>query len=149
LIEVPDISSSYKEGFITDIKEVDAIPAGLNEDIIKLISSKKNKPEWLLNFRLKAYEKWKTMAEPHWAYFDYEPIDYQKLVYYSAPSSVSKKHPKKIEDVDPELIHAYNKLGIPLEEQKVLSNISMDVVWDSDNTKGRIVKTWNYFLFYF
>jgi Fe-S cluster assembly protein SufB len=119
----------YKWGFVTDI-ESEAIPPGLNEDVIRLISAKKNEPEFMLEWRLKAYRHWLTMSEPDWAQVHYPPIDYQSIVYYSAPKS-RKDAPKSLDEVDPELLRTYEKLGIPLEEQKLLAGVAVDAVFDS------------------
>src|SRR3989344_2780567 len=121
-------SQEYKYGFITDIEE-DSIPAGLNEEVIRLISIKKNEPEWMLEWRLKAYRLWLTMQEPKWANIKYGPIDYQKIVYYSAPKK--KPNLKDLSEVDPEIRKTFEKLGIPLEEQKLLSGVAVDAVFDS------------------
>ena len=120
--------SSYKYGFVTEI-ETDAIPKGLNESVIEAISAKKNEPEWMLDFRIKAYRHWKTLQEPHLPELVYEPIDYQDMCYYSAP----KKKPKlnDISEVDPALLETFDRLGIPLSEQKLLANVAIDVVFDS------------------
>ena len=124
--------SEYKWGFVTDIEEERA-PKGLNEDIIRLISSKKNEPEFMLAWRLKAFRHWvsleKAQAEPKWANIHYEPIDYQNITYYSAP----KKKPSltDLNEVDPEILRTYEKLGIPLGEQKRLSGVAVDAVFDS------------------
>ncbi|GIW46807.1 MAG: Fe-S cluster assembly protein SufB [Deltaproteobacteria bacterium] len=118
----------YKYGFVTPIEE-EIAPRGLNEDIIRFISAKKNEPEWLLEWRLKAYRHWLTMKEPRWANIHYPPIDYQSISYYAAPKQ--KKRPKSIEDIDPELRATYEKLGIPLEEQKMLAGVAVDAVFDS------------------
>ncbi|HWH78000.1 MAG TPA: Fe-S cluster assembly protein SufB [Candidatus Binatus sp.] len=123
----------YQYGFITDIEE-DTIPAGLNEGIIRLISAKKNEPEFMLEWRLKAFRYWekleKSQAEPKWANVHYPPIDYQSLRYYSAPKSKSDG-PKGLEEVDPELVATYEKLGIPLKEQERLAGVAVDAVFDS------------------
>jgi Fe-S cluster assembly protein SufB len=119
----------YKYGFVSDI-EADTIPAGLNEDIVRMISEKKREPEWLLEWRLKAYRHWLKMTEPTWANVHYPPIDYQAQTYYSAPKS-QKDGPQRLEDVDPELIKTYEKLGIPLQEQKLLAGVAVDAVFDS------------------
>jgi Fe-S cluster assembly protein SufB len=116
----------YKYGFVTQIEE-EIAPRGLNEDIIRLISAKKNEPEWLLEWRLKAYRHWCTMKEPRWQNVHYEPIDYQGISYYAAP----KTKPKSLEEVDPELLKTYERLGIPLEEQKMLAGVAVDAVFDS------------------
>ncbi len=118
----------YKYGFFTDI-DADSVPAGLNEDIIRIISAKKEEPEWMLEWRLRAYRRWLEMKEPTWAFVDYPPIDYQKIVYYSAPKSAAG--PKSLEEVDPEILKTYEKLGIPLHEQKMLQGIAVDAVFDS------------------
>ena len=123
-------TSEYKYGFTTNI-ESDRIPKGLNEDIIRIISGKKNEPEWMLEWRLKAFETWKKMTEPEWAHVDYKKVDYQDVTYYSAP----KKKPKlnSLDEVDPELLETFKKLGISLTEQKRLTGVqvAMDVVMDS------------------
>ncbi|MDX1564266.1 MAG: Fe-S cluster assembly protein SufB [Phycisphaeraceae bacterium] len=120
----------YKYGFVTEI-ESDTVPPGLNEDVVRMISAKKEEPQWLLEWRLKAYHHWLTMAEPSWSFlpYGYGPIDYQAISYYSAP----KKKPKleSLEQVDPKLLETYKKLGIPLEEQKRLANVAVDAVFDS------------------
>ncbi|MFT5352039.1 MAG: Fe-S cluster assembly protein SufB [Gammaproteobacteria bacterium] len=108
----------------------DTIAPGLNEDVIAFISNKKNEPEWLLEWRLKAYRQWLTMAEPIWAHVDYEPIDYQSISYYSAPKS-KNDGPKSLDEVDPKLLETYAKLGIPLHEQKMLAGVAVDAVFDS------------------
>ena len=122
-------TQEYKWGFVTDI-EADAIPRGLNEDIIRLISSKKREPEWMLEWRLKAYRHWLTMKEPTWANVHYPPIDYQSIIYYAAPKS-KKDAPKSLDEVDPELLKTYEKLGIPLKEQELLAGVAVDAVFDS------------------
>jgi Fe-S cluster assembly protein SufB len=122
-------SSEYKYGFVTEI-EADTVPPGLNEDVIRLISAKKREPEWLLEWRLKAFRHWLTMTEPTWANIKYPPIDYQAIVYYSAPKQ-RKDGPKSLDEVDPELLRTYEKLGIPLEEQKALAGVAVDAVFDS------------------
>ena len=126
---VEESGDKYKYGFVTDI-DADKDTCGLNEDIIRLISAKKEEPEWLLDFRLKAFAHWKTLNEPQWAKLSYEKIDYQSLSYYSAPKQ--KKAPKSLDEVDPELLKTYDKLGIPLKEQEVLSGVvAVDAVFDS------------------
>ena len=122
-------SQEYQYGFVTDIEQ-DTIPPGLDENVIRFISHKKNEPEWLLNWRLKAFKHWQKMDEPKWAKVDYPKIDYQSISYYSAPKDKSDG-PKSLDEVDPELIDTYNKLGIPLEEQKMLSGVAVDAVFDS------------------
>lgn len=123
--------SDYKYGFTTDI-ETDIIPIGLNEDVVRLISKKKNEPEWMLEFRLKAFRHWLTMKIPDWAHLNLPEIDYQSISYYAAPR---KNAPKSMDEVDPELIKTFNKLGIPLEEQMALSGIAVDAVMDSVSVK--------------
>jgi Fe-S cluster assembly protein SufB len=118
----------YKYGFVTEI-DADAAPKGLNEDIIRLISSKKREPEWMLEWRLKAFRHWQTMEEPHWANVTYPAIDYQDIIYYSAPKQ--RKQPKSLDEVDPELLKTYEKLGIPLTERKLLAGVAVDAVFDS------------------
>jgi Fe-S cluster assembly protein SufB len=118
----------YEWGFVTDI-EADQAPPGLNEDIIRLISSKKGEPAWLLEWRLRAYRRWLEMPEPEWSTVHHPPIDYQSIVYYSAPKQA--KPPKSLEEVDPELLRTYEKLGIPLLEQKRLAGVAVDAVFDS------------------
>ncbi len=119
----------YKHGFVTDIEQESA-PKGLNEDIIRFISDKKEEPEWLLEWRLKAYRHWLTMAEPTWAKVDFPPIDYQDAYYFSAPKLDSDK-PKSLDEVDPKLLETYEKLGIPLQEQEMLAGVAVDAVFDS------------------
>ena len=119
---------AYKYGFVTDI-EAETAPKGLNEDVIRFISAKKGEPDWLLDFRLKAYRHWLTLTEPRWAKVDYPPIDYQDIYYYSAPKSA--KEPKTLDDVDPELLKTYNKLGVPLQERAMLAGVAVDAVFDS------------------
>jgi Fe-S cluster assembly protein SufB len=126
---VEDLTQSeYKWGFVTDI-DADEAPKGLNEDIVRFISAKKNEPEWMTEWRLKAFRKWLEMNEPKWPKVDYPPVDFQDIKYYSAP----KKKPEleSMDEVDPELIKTFEKLGIPLEEQKRLAGVAVDVVFDS------------------
>lgn len=123
------IDKEYKHGFYTDI-ESDTIPPGLNEDTIRLISAKKREPDFLLEWRLKAYRQWKTMKEPTWSNVRYPPIDFQGITYYSAPKSY-KDGPQSLDEVDPKLLETYDKLGIPLEEQKMLAGVAVDAVFDS------------------
>ena len=126
---IDESGDKYKYGFVTDIA-ADTAPKGLNADIIRLISAKKGEPEWLLDWRLKAFEFWQTMTEPTWAKLAYDKIDYQDLYYYSAP--VQKAAPKSLDEVDPELLDTYAKLGIPLKEQEVLAGVvAVDAVFDS------------------
>lgn len=122
------ISQDYKHGFVTDI-ESDTIAPGLNEDVIRLISAKKNEPAFMLAWRLKAYQRWLTMREPHWSSARYPAIDYQSLSYYSAPKL--KNRPKSLDEVDPKLLQTYEKLGIPLREQEMLAGVAIDAVFDS------------------
>ncbi|KYJ87293.1 Fe-S cluster assembly protein SufB [Sulfurovum riftiae] len=126
------VSGEYKLGFEIDI-ETDVVPPGLNEDTIRFISKKKEEPEWMLELRLKALKKWLTMEEPHWAHLDYEPIDYQSISYYAAP----KQGIDSLDEVDPKILAAYEKLGIPLEEQKQLAGVkvAVDAVVDSVSVK--------------
>lgn len=122
--------SQEKYGFTTDIEQ-DQAPKGLNEDIIKLISSKKNEPEWMLEFRMKAFERWLKMTEPDWAHVSYPPIDFQDIRYYSAPKKKEKKGPDSLDELDPELLKTFEKLGIPVTEQKRLAGVAVDAVFDS------------------
>ena len=131
-------SNDYKYGFVTDI-ETDIIPTGLNEDIIRHISEKKKEPEWLLEFRLKAYAYWKTLEMPHWAHLNIPDIDYQAISYYAAPKT--KEAPKSLDEVDPELRKTFDKLGISLEEQMKLSGIAVDAVMDSVSVKTTFRET--------
>lgn len=126
------VGSEYKYGFYTDI-EMDTAPMGLNEDIVRFISAKKNEPEWMLDYRLKAYKHWLTLTEPNWAHVKYPAIDYQKIIYYAAPSSTPKY--QSLDEVDPELLATFKKLGISLEEQKMLTGVAVDVVMDSVSVK--------------
>lgn len=118
----------YKWGFVTEI-EAETIPRGLNEDVIRMISEKKNEPGWLLEWRLKAYRHWLTMKEPRWPNVTYDQIDYQNIIYYSAPKQ--KSGPKSLDEVDPELLKTYEKLGIPLHEREILAGVAVDAVFDS------------------
>jgi Fe-S cluster assembly protein SufB len=122
------VNKEYKYGFVTDI-DADVAPKGLNEDIIRLISAKKEEPEWLLEWRLKAFRGWRKMTEPHWANVRYEPIDYQDMSYYAAPKT--KAPLGSLDDVDPKLRETYEKLGIPLSEQKLLAGVAVDAIFDS------------------
>jgi Fe-S cluster assembly protein SufB len=146
MMAVPDpiqelAQSEYKYGFVTEI-ESETIPKGLNEDVVRLISSKKKEPEWLLEWRLKAYRHWLTMKVPRWANLRYPEIDFQDLSYYSAPKT--KEAPKSLDEIDPELLATYEKLGIPLLEQERLSGIAVDAVFDSVSVattfKGKLEK---------
>ena len=122
------VSDTYHYGFETQIS-AETAPKGLNEDIIRFISAKKKEPEWLLEFRLKAYRHWLTMKEPTWAKVSYPPIDYQDIYYYAAPTSATT--PKSLDEVDPELLKTYDKLGVPLHEREVLAGVAVDAVFDS------------------
>lgn len=122
------VNQPYKHGFVTDI-ESDVAPKGLNEDIIRLISAKKDEPEWLLSFRLKAYEKWLTMTEPEWQNVHYPKIDFQDISYYSAPKP--KKKLASMDEVDPELLRTFEKLGVPMHERAALAGVAVDVIFDS------------------
>ena len=136
---IKDVTTSeYKYGFVTNI-ETDIVPKGLNEDIIRTISAKKNEPEWLLELRINAFNYWKTLKMPQWAHLDIPPIDYQDIIYYAAP----KQKPKvtSFDDVDPELKKTFDKLGIPLEEQKHLTGMAIDAVMDSVSVKTTFKET--------
>ncbi len=132
--QVEDLGGKYKYGFVTEI-ETDTAPPGLTPDTIRFISAKKDEPEWMLAWRLAAFERWQAMTEPTWAKVGYPPIDFQAATYYAAPKK--KEGPKSLDEVDPELLHTYEKLGIPLEEQKVLAGVegapkvAVDAVFDS------------------
>ncbi len=123
------VDQEYKYGFVTDI-EADAIPRGLNEEVVRTISARKNEPPFMLEWRLRAYRHWLTMKEPAWHNVHYPPIDYQNIIYYAAPKS-GKDGPKSLDEVDPELLRTYEKLGISLQEQEVLSGVAVDAVFDS------------------
>jgi Fe-S cluster assembly protein SufB len=123
------IGREYRHGFYT-LLETDTVPPGLNEDIIRLISAKKNEPDFMLEWRLKAYRHWLTMKEPEWANVHHPAINYQDIVYYSAPKS-DKSGPRSLDDVDPELLRTYERLGIPLKEQAMLAGVAVDAVFDS------------------
>ena len=123
------IRKEYAAGFHTDI-ESDTLPPGLNEDVIRTISARKNEPEWLLEWRLEAYRDWLDMSEPSWAHVNYPPVAFNAISYFSSPKSM-KDRPKSLDEVDPQLIETYNKLGIPLHEQAALAGVAVDVVFDS------------------
>src|SRR5438552_10904300 len=125
----------YKYGFVTDI-ESDKAPKGLSEDIVRFISTKKNEPEWMLAWRLDAYRRWLTMREPRWARVSYGPIDYQNLYYYSAPKK--KEGPKSLDEIDPEILKTYEKLGIPLREVAVLEGVAKPEGEDGGNGYGGV-----------
>jgi Fe-S cluster assembly protein SufB len=126
-------NKDYEYGFVTDIR-TDFIPKGLNETVVRLISSKKKEPEWLLDFRLKAFRYWLSLEIPTWAHLQIPPIDYQEIIYYAAPKTKTDG-PKSLEEVDPELLKTFDKLGIPLHEQKMLSGMAIDAVMDSVSVK--------------
>ncbi|NNC23326.1 Fe-S cluster assembly protein SufB [Salinisphaera sp. USBA-960] len=134
-VETLVADSGYAAGFVTDLEQ-ETVPPGLNEDVIRFISNKKSEPQWMLDWRLEAYRQWQTMSHPTWPHVHHEPIDYQKISYYSAPKSAEDK-PDSLEDVDPKLLETYEKLGIPLKEQEVLAgvkgseNVAVDAVFDS------------------
>ncbi len=130
--------SDYKYGFVSDI-EIEEFPKGLNEDIIRKISARKNEPDWLLEFRLKAYRKWTTMKEPDWAHLNYEKPDYQDIIYLAIPKK--QKELKSLDEVDPELLDTFNKLGISLDEQKALAGVAVDAVIDSISVKTTFTET--------
>jgi len=123
------VSQKYDAGFYTDIDQ-DSLPPGLSREVIETISKKKNEPVWLLDWRLNAYDQFLKLAEPKWAHLEYKPIDYQDISYYSAPKTDAEK-PKSLDEVDPKILETYKKLGIPLEEQKMLAGVAVDVVFDS------------------
>ena len=131
-------SSDYKYGFTTDI-DTETIGKGLSEETVRLISEKKGEPEWLLQFRREAYRHWLTLEQPDWALLKIPPIDYQDIIYYAAPKK--KEGPKSLDEVDPELLRTFEKLGIPLEEQKMLSGIAVDAVMDSVSVKTTFRET--------
>ncbi len=122
------VNRPYPHGFVTDI-ESDVAPKGLNEDTIRLISARKNEPAWLLEFRLKAYEQWLKMAEPKWANVHYPPIDLQAISYYAAPKP--RKKLASMDEVDPELLRTFEKLGVPMNERAKLAGVAVDVIFDS------------------
>src|SRR5690606_9401782 len=123
------LKGEYKYGFVTEI-ETEEFPLGLSEDIVRLISAKKEEPEWMLEFRLKAYRRWREMPYPKWAHIEYEAIDFQKIYHYAAPK---KKMPQSnsLDEVDPALLSTFDRLGIPLAEQKRLTGVAVDAVFDS------------------
>ena len=130
--------SEYKYGFVTEI-ETETIPKGLNEDVVRIISGKKGEPEWMLEFRLKAFRHWQTMEMPEWAHLQIPPIDYQDIIYYAAPKQ--KATLNSLDEVDPILKETFDKLGIPLEEQKMLSGVAVDAVMDSTSVKTTFRET--------
>ncbi len=123
------VKRDYKYGFVTDL-ETESVDPGLNEDVVRLISAKKGEPEWLLEWRLKSLRHWQTLAEPQWPKVDYPPVDFQQIVYYSAPKQ-PKDAPKSLDEVDPKLLETYEKLGIPLRERERLAGVAVDAVFDS------------------
>ena len=123
------VAGKYRHGFVTDI-ESDTVPPGLDEDVVRLISRKKDEPQFLLDWRLKAFRHWQTMTEPNWAYVKYPPIDFQSISYFSAPKQ-NKDGPKSLAEVDPKLLETYEKLGIPLHERARLAGVAVDAVFDS------------------
>ena len=133
MIDEAVVNQDYKYGFVTDV-DADTIPRGLNEDIVRIISAKKNEPQWLLDWRLKAYRQWVKMEKkegaPKWANVHYPPINYQDIIYYAAPKDMADR-PKSLDEVDPEVLKTYEKLGIPLKEQEMLVGVAVDAVFDS------------------
>jgi len=123
------VNRRYEHGFVTDI-ETESLPPGLDEGVVRAISARKNEPEWLLEWRLQAYRQWLEMKEPEWAHVHFPKIDYQEVSYYSAPKSMEDR-PKSLDEIDPELLAVYDKLGIPLQEQMALAGIAVDAVFDS------------------
>lgn len=123
------IGREYEEGFVTDVEE-DRLPPGLNEDVVRALSAKKNEPDWMLAWRLEAYRQWLKMEEPRWAHVKYGPIDYQAISYYAAPKA-KKDAPKSLDEVDPKLLETFEKLGIPLHERERLAGVAVDAVFDS------------------
>jgi len=132
------VKREYKEGFVTDI-ESDTIAPGLDEDTIRIISAKKNEPEFMLEYRLKAFRRWQKMPEPGWAHIDYPKIDFQDISYYSAPKEIPQL--ESLDQVDPKLLETYERLGIPLEEQKMLANVAVDAVFDSVSVRTTFRET--------
>ena len=130
------LSQEYKLGFSVDV-ESETVPPGLNVDVIHFISAKKAEPKWMTDLRIKAFHKWETQVEPHWSHLHYKPINYQSISYFSAP----KKAPNSLDEVDPKIMEAYKKLGVPLEEQKLLQGIAVDAVFDSVSVKTTYSET--------
>ncbi|MCZ6726452.1 MAG: Fe-S cluster assembly protein SufB [Acidobacteria bacterium] len=124
-----EVAQEYKWGFVTDIEQ-ETLPPGLDEGVVRFISAKKDEPEWMLEWRLKAYRHWLTLEEPHWPNVTYPEIDYQAMIYWAAPKKAGDG-PQSLDDIDPEILATYNKLGIPLEEQKMLAGVAVDAVFDS------------------
>ena len=131
-------TGEYKYGFYSDI-EMDRIPKGLSEEVVRIISAKKNEPQWLLDFRLKSYRHWLTMKMPTWPNLKIAPINYQEIIFYAAPKE--RKNPGSIDDIDPELKRTFDKLGIPLQEQKHLAGVAVDAVIDSVSVKTTFKET--------
>ncbi len=123
------LEREYSAGFVTPI-EMETVPKGLNEDVVRLISAKKNEPEFMLDWRLKAFRRWQAMAHPRWAHVQFPPIDYQDIHYYAAPK-LAKDRPMSLDEVDPELLRTYEKLGVPLKEREILAGVAVDAVFDS------------------
>ena len=123
------VNKKYEAGFVTDVEQ-DTLPPGLDEDVVRFISAKKDEPEWMLEWRLKAFRHWQTLTEPTWANIKYDPVDYQSISYYSAPKKKGDG-PKSLDEIDPEILRTYQKLGIPLDEQKMLAGVAVDAVFDS------------------
>ncbi|MGH8746339.1 MAG: Fe-S cluster assembly protein SufB, partial [Burkholderiales bacterium] len=123
------ISQPYQHGFVTEVEQ-DSVPPGLSEDIIRTISARKNEPGFMLEWRLQAYRRWLDMKEPHWAHVRYPAIDYQAIIYYAAPK-LAKDGPQSLDEVDPELLRTYEKLGVPLHERAILAGVAVDAVFDS------------------
>ena len=123
------VEKKYQHGFVTDI-ESETLPPGLSEDVIRAISARKKEPEWLLEWRLKAYAQWLDMEQPDWAHLDIDPIDFQAISYFSAPKS-DKDRPQSLDEVDPKLLETYDKLGVPLHERARLAGVAVDAVFDS------------------
>ena len=123
------IGKEYKQGFVTEV-ETDTFPPGLDEAVIHRLSKVKNEPEFMLEYRLKAFRHWQTMKTPNWAFVEFDPIDYQAISYYSAPKR-KEDGPKSLDEIDPQVLEAYKKLGIPLDEQERLAGVAVDAVLDS------------------
>ena len=134
------VHKEYEHGFVTDI-DTDTVAPGLDEEVIALISARKEEPEWLLEWRLDAFRRWTRMAEPGWAHVHYPPIDYQAISYYSAPKAKTDG-PKSLDEVDPKLLETYEKLGIPLHEQKMLAGVAVDAVFDSVSVATTFKENW-------
>jgi len=125
------VRRDYAAGFVTDI-ESDTLPPGLSEDVVRFISARKGEPEWLLEWRLAAYRHWRSAPTPKWAHLHFPPIDFESISYFSAPKQ-QKDRPKSLDEVEPELLRTYEKLGIPLHEQESLAGVAIDAVFDSDS----------------